>query len=172
SLTRGREPVPMPAPAPEPSSHQPEMETIDPVPVAETEESAVLNTEPTAAAETDAPAETAAQSPMVPQPVRHQKQAVPPVRFEKPRPLQPIDAGAVYPLGSRLRGEEGIVRLLARIGSDGRVEGLKIGESSGFPALDRAAKQAVWRTRFSPATQNNRAVADEITITIHFRLDS
>jgi protein TonB len=64
------------------------------------------------------------------------------------------------------------VRLSVRIGEDGRVEDVKISDSSGFTALDRAAERAVRRTRFEPATRNDQPVADRITITIRFLLDS
>jgi periplasmic protein TonB len=94
------------------------------------------------------------------------------VQIEKPRPLQPIDAEAVYPLGARLRGEEGAVRILVRINPDGRIDELEIRESSGFTALDRAAERAVRRTRFAPASRKNQPVAGELTITIRFSLDS
>jgi protein TonB len=95
-----------------------------------------------------------------------------PVRSEKARPLKPIDVEALYPLGARLRGEEGAVRLRVRIGADGRVEGLEIRSSSGFASLDRAAEWAVRQTRFAPATRDARPVADDLTITIRFQLDS
>jgi protein TonB len=86
--------------------------------------------------------------------------------------LQPIDAEAVYPLGARLRGEEGAVRILVRINPDGRIDDLEIRESSGSTALDRAAERAVRRTRFAPATRKDQPVAGELTITIRFSLDS
>jgi protein TonB len=61
--------------------------------------------------------------------------------------------------------------MIVRIGEDGRVEVVEIGESSGFTLLDRAAERAVRRTRFAPATRNGLPITDEITITIRFRLD-
>ena len=86
--------------------------------------------------------------------------------------MQPIDTEVVYPLGARLRGEEGAVGILIRIGTDGRLDDLEIRESSGFTALDRAAERAVRRIRFAPATRNNQPIAGELTITIRFSLDS
>ena len=102
-----------------------------------------------------------------PQPV-----ALPPLREQKPWPLRPIDAEALYPLGARLRGEQGVVRLTVRVGTDGRVEELAIDESSGFRVLDQAAERAVRRTRFAPATRDQQPVVGELSIAIRFRLDS
>nr|WP_246523957.1 energy transducer TonB [Neoroseomonas eburnea] len=75
-----------------------------------------------------------------------------------------------YPAESRRRGEEGVVRLSLRIGSDGRVEGVEVLESSGYPALDRAAQEATRRWRFRPAMQGGLSVAATLTTAVHFRL--
>jgi protein TonB len=164
-VTRVREAVPTPPPVPEPYPQEPGVEAPDSTSTVEGGEAAALSPEPLQ------PKEIVVQSPVVQQPSHYRRQAAPIIRIEKPRPLQPIDAEAVYPLGARLRGEDGAVRLKVRIGEDGRVEGLEIRESSGFTALDRAAERAVRRTLFAPATRNEQPVADELTITIHFRLD-
>ena len=116
--------------------------------------------------------ETVARSPNTIEPSQQQPRLFSKVQIEKPRPLQPIDAEAVYPLGARLRGEEGAVRILVRINPDGRIDDLEIIESSGFTALDRAAERAVRRTRFAPASRKDQPVAGELTITIRFSLDS
>jgi protein TonB len=166
-VTRVREPVRTPPPLPDPSPREPqEVEAPDSTPTVKSDEAAALSPEPPQSNE------TVVQSPVDQPLLRSRRKAFPTVRIDKPRPLQPIDAGAVYPLGARLRGEEGAVRLSVRIGEDGRVEGLEISESSGFAALDRAAERAVRRTLFAPATRNDQPVADVLTITIRFRLDS
>jgi protein TonB len=108
---------------------------------------------------------------LTPGPGPRQKRTVE-LRVAKPRPLDPIDAEAVYPLGSRLRGEEGAVYLKIRVGADGRVEAVDIHRSSGFAALDRAAERAVRQTRFAPGMRGERPVPGELTITILLRLDS
>jgi len=123
-----------------------------------------------AAQQHSAPA--AGEYPHNPWPRRSEGPVRPAVQTTKPRPLQPLDIEAVYPIGARLRGEEGAIRLLLHIGSDGRLRKLDIEESSGFAALDRAAEQAIRRTRFAPATRNNRPVPGELTITIRFSLDN
>jgi protein TonB len=171
-VTRMREPVATPPPVAEPSPQEEQeaeesgVEAPDFFQTVESDEAAAPSPEPPQYKE------TVVRSPVDQQPSRSRRQAFPTVRIDKPRPLQPIDAGAVYPLGARLRQEEGAVRLTVRIGEDGRVENLEINESSGFTALDRAAERAVRRTLFAPATRNDQPVADELTITIRFRLDS
>jgi protein TonB len=166
AVARLREPEPAPIPAPEPPPQEPDVETPETISATKIDEVDVLDPTPP-----QQPAETATQSAFIPQLQRHQRQIVPTIQIEKPRPLQPIDTEAIYPLGPRLRGEEGTVRLLVRIGIDGSLEKLEISESSGVAVLDRAAERAVSRTRFAPATRNNQPVVDELTITIRFRLD-
>jgi protein TonB len=163
SITRLREPLP--APEPEPTPKEPVEET--PAPQVATEK--IEAPEPPAPRQA---AETAFQSPFAAHQSQSKKSTFSSVRSEKPRPLQPIDAEVVYPLGARLRGEEGAVRILVYIDARGRIGDLKISQSSGFAALDRAAERAVRRTRFEPATRRSRPVAGELTITISFKIES
>jgi biopolymer transport protein TolR len=76
-----------------------------------------------------------------------------------------------YPPASRLRGEQGRVTLLVQVDMAGRVAGVSVLNSSGFPALDRAAEAAVRRWEFDPATQEGRPVFSTTTVGINFRLD-
>lgn len=71
----------------------------------------------------------------------------------------------VYPLASRRRGEEGEVRILASIGSRGKVAGVTIIESSGHPALDGSAIKAVRKWVFSPGAP------EKLIVPVIFRLD-
>ena len=163
SITRLREPLP--APDPEPTPKEPVVENPTPQ----------VATEKAEASESPVPrqaVETAFQSPFATHQSQSNKRTFSYIKTEKPRPLQSIDAEAVYPLGARLRGEEGAVRILVFINVDGRIGHLKISQSSGFTALDRAAERAVRRTRFEPATRRSQPVAGELTITIRFSLES
>jgi periplasmic protein TonB len=63
-----------------------------------------------------------------------------------------------YPAISRRAGEEGIVTLEFVIGVDGRVVQSKVASSSGFPRLDEAARAALSKCKFSPATLDGVAV--------------
>jgi protein TonB len=163
SITRLREPLP--ALDPEPIPEEPV--AVNPAPQAESEKvQASESPVPPQAVETPFQTRSALHQP------QSNKHTFASVETEKPRPLQPIDAEAVYPLGARLRGEEGAVRILVFIDLDGRIDDLEISQSSGFAALDRAAERAVRRTRFEPATRRSQPVAGELTITIRFSLES
>lgn len=76
-----------------------------------------------------------------------------------------------YPHSSRLRGEQGRVSLLVQVDMAGRVTEVSVLGSSGFPALDRAAEEAVRRWRFEPATQDGRPVFATATVGITFRIE-
>ena len=163
SITHSREPLPAPDPEPTPEEAVPEI----PAPQ--------VASEKVEASESLVPlqaVETAFQTRSAPHLPQSNEQTFSYVKTEKPRPLKPIDAEAVYPLGARLRGEEGAVHILVFIDVNGRIDDLKISQSSGFAALDRAAKRAVRRTRFEPATRRSQPVAGELTITIRFSLES
>ncbi|MDP6491332.1 MAG: TonB family protein [Kiritimatiellia bacterium] len=74
-----------------------------------------------------------------------------------------------YPLGSRLRGEEGLVQLTVRVDATGRAVDVAVTESSGYSALDRAAAKAAWKARYT--SQDGTAHAGETTFGVRFRLD-
>lgn len=57
-----------------------------------------------------------------------------------------------YPAASARSGEEGIVTLAMLIGLDGRVLEAIVEKSSGFKALDRAAKLGLSLCKFKPAS--------------------
>lgn len=83
-----------------------------------------------------------------------------------------IDTGAVrprYPLGSRLRGEEGLVQLTVRVDASGQAVDVRIADSSGYSALDRAAVKAAWKARYVTRTGDTRP--GETTFAVRFRLE-
>jgi len=82
-----------------------------------------------------------------------------------------IDVGGVrprYPLGSRLRSEEGVVRLRVEVDNRGRAALVELVESSGFTALDREAQRAASRARYRDANGETRA--GTTTFNVRFRL--
>lgn len=60
--------------------------------------------------------------------------------------------GPLYPLASRRRGEEGEVRLLVTLGSDGSLVEVTVYSSSGYRALDGSAVSAVRKWIFAPGS--------------------
>lgn len=75
-----------------------------------------------------------------------------------------------YPYESRMRGEEGDVRLRLRVDPTGMVEHIDILEGSGFPALDTAALLAAANWRFRPALRDGEPLTSTIVTAIRFRL--
>lgn len=71
-----------------------------------------------------------------------------------------------YPLGARLRGEEGVVTVSIRVGSGGVSERVRVVRSSGFKSLDRAASDAASKTHY--VTDDGRPASD-VDVEISFR---
>jgi len=77
----------------------------------------------------------------------------------------------VYPGLSRRLGEEGKVLLKVHVTAQGSAEQVEIHGSSGFPRLDQAARDAVWRWRFVPARRGEEPVAASVIVPITFALE-
>lgn len=89
--------------------------------------------------------------------------------IEDSRSIFSTDERPRYPLGSRMRGEEGAVTLKVIIGASGRVTTVEVLESSGYQALDKAGIKAATRASFRNEN-GQRAVSTETTVTFRFRL--
>jgi len=74
-----------------------------------------------------------------------------------------------YPRKAHQTRVEGIVRLDAEVGRDGKVKDVKVFE--GDPMLADASIHAIRKWRFYPARFDGRPVADRARIRIDFRLD-
>ncbi len=74
-----------------------------------------------------------------------------------------------YPKKARKEKLEGIVRLKALIGPDGRVR--SIDSLEGNLALEDAVTKAVRKWRFQPAQRDGKPVEDHVLIRVEFRLD-
>lgn len=75
-----------------------------------------------------------------------------------------------YPASAESRAEEGTVRLTLKINSAGRVRGIKVAQSSGYPDLDDAAVMSAITWHYLPATQNGQTFSDEMSLDIKFQL--
>lgn len=131
------------------------------------------------------------------QPVRVPTPPVAPVILDQPTPMStpaveaPVEPGPVeaapadttpsalgynkrtaipYPRDSAKRKEEGTVMLRVLVGPDGTPQEIDIERSSGFVALDRAAKAAVMKWRFEPGTRNGQPIAAYGLVPISFKL--
>ncbi|KEQ53939.1 TonB family protein [Sphingobium chlorophenolicum] len=77
-----------------------------------------------------------------------------------------------YPIDSRRKREQGTVVLALTLGLDGAVENLAIAQSSGFPRLDHAARDAVRGWRWKPLMRDGQPVRVRGVVEIPFVLRS
>ena len=77
----------------------------------------------------------------------------------------------IYPDSARRRGIEGYVKLAFTITADGKVENIRVLESSPANVFEREARRAAVRWRFSPSSENGQLVAREAVKTLQFRLE-
>jgi protein TonB len=80
------------------------------------------------------------------------------------------DRPPVYPESARRRGQQGRVILQVNVSPEGQPVTVSVEESSGVPSLDAAARTAVQRWRFVPATRAGAPVAATAEVPILFRL--
>jgi protein TonB len=85
-----------------------------------------------------------------------------------PAPLSTIHPR--YPMGSRIRGEEGLVTVRARVDARGRPVEVKVIASSRYFALDAAAEKAVKGARFVPPAPGAPPESFVADLTIRFQL--
>lgn len=75
-----------------------------------------------------------------------------------------------YPIESRRLHEQGTVKLVVTLNTDGRVADVEIASTSGFYRLDRAALGAVRHWRWAPSLQSGVPVMVQGYVTIPFVL--
>lgn len=85
-------------------------------------------------------------------------------------PIYRVNPEPPYPATARRRRQEGLVLLAVRVTSQGRASRIELKQSSGFPALDEAAWQAVRGWEFEPARLGALAVESEIEVPVRFKL--
>ena len=77
-----------------------------------------------------------------------------------------------YPSAALRAGQAGLVGLSFLIGSDGRVQESRVEQSSGFRVLDEAARRALSRCVFIPATSAGQAVPSWGKLEYEWRLEA
>ncbi|MDB6029407.1 MAG: TonB family protein [Verrucomicrobiales bacterium] len=75
-----------------------------------------------------------------------------------------------YPPSAKRRREEGTVVLSVAVTATGSPEAVVVKESSGFAALDDAAKNAVRNWKFEPARSTDQPVASKVEVPVRFQL--
>ena len=74
-----------------------------------------------------------------------------------------------YPSAALRRGDSGTVVVRAEVDASGMPTAVTVIERSGSRELDRAARDAVSRWRFTPASSNGQPVAGSIEIPFDFK---
>ena len=92
-----------------------------------------------------------------------------PPRFDAAYLNNPVPA---YPAVSRRLGEQGRTLLRVFVNADGSAREVQVQTTSGYPRLDRAAREAVERWQFAPAREGARAVGAWVVVPILFSLNS
>lgn len=89
--------------------------------------------------------------------------ASPDVKFRNRKPS--------YPPTAAMLGEQGAVILMIHVSPEGLVSSVDVVRSSGFAALDRAARDAVVTWHFMPSVKDGQAVPDDVPMRIVFALN-
>ncbi|WP_196385535.1 energy transducer TonB [Pectobacterium carotovorum] len=159
---------------PEPEKKEPERKVPEKKPEPAPKKVAVKKSPP---APTPKPqAETvSASAPVTPAPVAQQAVA-PPVDAPLTPPLANADylhnPAPSYPDVAISRGYEGTVLLNVQVRADGKVQTIRIHQSSGYPSLDEAARDTVLRWSFVPARRGNLPVSGWVVVPVDFSLNS
>ncbi|WP_053084575.1 energy transducer TonB [Catenovulum maritimum] len=86
-------------------------------------------------------------------------------------PASPIVRIApAFPAAAARDGVEGWVKLKYDVGSDGKVSNIAVVESQPKRIFDRAAKQAVVKWIYKPATENGKPIKSQVEILLEFKL--
>ena len=116
-----------------------------------------------------------ATAPITPAPVA-QKAVAQPVDAPLTPPLANADylhnPAPSYPDAAISRGYEGTVLLNVQVRADGKVQTIRIHQSSGYPSLDDAARDTVRRWSFVPARRGSQPVSGWVVVPVDFSLNS
>ncbi|QHP56632.1 energy transducer TonB [Pectobacterium carotovorum] len=126
-------------------------------------------------APTPKPQAEAASATITPAPVA-QKAVAQPVDAPLTPPLANADylhnPAPSYPDVAISRGYEGTVLLNVQVRADGKVQTIRIHQSSGYPSLDDAARDTVRRWSFVPARRGSQPVSGWVVVPVDFSLNS
>ncbi len=77
----------------------------------------------------------------------------------------------VYPPDAVRHAQQGTVVVIAHVAPNGLAAGVDVALSSGYPSLDRAARDAVATWHFLPAVKDGRAIPFDMKLRVVFQLD-
>ncbi len=172
-----KEPEPLPVPEPKPVLTEPESVQPAPAPVAPPEMPVAPVAPVVRVDKTDVVDKMDGKQDSAPNAVGGGNEGGEAVQASEPR-SDGLSSGSApvstihprYPMGSRIRGEEGPVLVRARVDDRGRPVEVTVLRSSGFLALDAAAVKAVKGARFVPPGHGAAPEAYLAELTIRFQL--
>lgn len=152
------------ASSPEPMPQQPaaKLPESEPAPATKTEAQTALRD--STQTQTRKHASNAASAPASPAEASDREIVIRKPRFRVP-PQPPA-----YPLVARRRGQSGRVLVRARLDTRGDVTEIKIMDSSGYEALDKAALTAVEDWKFEPYRRGGQALIAWVELPVVFEL--
>ena len=153
-------------PAPRPAPHPEKIATPAPAPTPVIPQPAPAQAVDQATSETGKTASASEAAPEPPAEDNDQKAGI-----IASYPLYDINPPPIYPRLARRRQYEGTVLLEVLVGKDGRAAQVRVARSSGYPILDRNARDTVARWRFEPARRNGRPVAMRVEVPIVYKLN-
>ena len=113
-----------------------------------------------------------------PAPTQHDTSAIQATETASPPPVgdgwtpaHPVSGhmpSPTYPAIALRHGQHGTVRLRAMIDVNGKVQNIDIVSESGSHWLDEAARDALYRWRFTPASHNNHPVESHVVVPFVF----
>lgn len=96
---------------------------------------------------------------------------LPPAEVQEAVPVYRINPAPEYPSLARRRGYQGTVVMEVLVDREGRVQDLRLYQSSGHEVLDRAAMQAVKGWLFEPARRGKDKIEMWVKVPLSFRLE-
>jgi protein TonB len=94
--------------------------------------------------------------------------ATPLPRSRAPERIAALSPAPAYPAQALRRGEGGTVVLRVNVGADGRPTDIAFADRSHSRELDRAARDAVAKWQFTPATRDGKPVAAVVEVPVDF----
>jgi protein TonB len=96
--------------------------------------------------------------------------SLPPAKVRQAIPVYRSNPPPPYPAAARRRGYEGTVVVEVLVSKEGRVQNLRLFQSSGYALLDQAATTAVKRWLFEPGKAGDENIEMWVKVPLRFQL--
>jgi protein TonB len=96
--------------------------------------------------------------------------SLPPAKVRQAIPVYRSNPPPAYPAAARRRGYEGTVVVEVLVSKEGRVQDLRLFQSSGYALLDQAATAAIKRWLFEPGKAGDERIEMWVKVPLRFQL--